>query len=174
MYLQKGAWNGKQILPAAWIEEATTFKIQQPAAPGQDLESAKKNSDWLQGYCYQFWRTRHDAYRGDGAFGQFTIVMPDQDAVICITSETANMAGELDLVWKYLLPAMKEKVLPPEKISQARLKQKLSSLALLPPKAQATSPVAARISGKSFKIDERRQMFKACRSSFRKIPAPSP
>ena len=152
LYLQKGAWNGKQILPAAWIEEATTFKIQQPVAPGRDLESAKKTSDWLQGYCYQFWRTRHNTYRADGAFGQFTIIMPDQDAVICITSETASMSDELNLVWKYLLPAMKEKTLPPDPVSQARLKQKLSSLALLPPKAQATSPVVAGISGKSFKI----------------------
>jgi len=37
-YLQKGTWNGRNILPAAWIEEATTFKIQQPAASGTDLE----------------------------------------------------------------------------------------------------------------------------------------
>jgi len=152
MYLQKGAWTGKQILPAAWVEEATTFKIQQPAEAGKDLEDAKKTSEWHQGYCYQFWRTRHNAYRADGAFGQYTIIMPDQDAVICITSESASMAGEFDLIWQYLLPAMKETVLPPDQISQARLKQKLSSLALLPPKAQATSPVAAGISGKSFKI----------------------
>ena len=153
LYLQKGVWNGKQILPAAWIEEATTFKIQQPASPGQDLAEAKKNSEWHQGYCYQFWRTRHDAYRADGAFGQYTIVMPDQDAVICITGESASMAGEFDLMWQYLLPALKENVLPPDPVAQARLKQKLSSLALLPPKAQATSPVALKISSKTFKIE---------------------
>jgi CubicO group peptidase (beta-lactamase class C family) len=153
LYLQKGAWNDKPILPAAWIEEATTFKIQQPAASGQDLEDTKKTSEWHQGYGYQFWRTRHDAYRADGAFGQYTIVLPDQDAVICITGESASMPGEFDLIWEYLLPAMKENVLPPDPVSQARLKQKLASLALLPPKAQATSPLMAGISGKSFKIE---------------------
>ena len=153
LYLQKGEWNGKQILPAAWIEEATTFKIQQPAAAGQNLEMAKKTNDWLQGYGYQFWRSRHDAYRADGAFGQYTFVLPDQDAVICITGETGSMAGEFDLIWHYLLPAMKENALPPDPVAQARLKRKLSSLALLPPKAQATSPVAAGISGKTFKIE---------------------
>jgi CubicO group peptidase (beta-lactamase class C family) len=152
LYLQKGAWNDKQILPAAWIEAATTFKIQQPADAGKDLKELKKTSDWHQGYCYQFWRCRHKAFRGDGAFGQFTIVMPDQDTVICITSETANMGTEMDLIWEYLLPAMKGTVLPPDPVALARLKQKLSSLALLPPKVQATSPVASGISGKSFKI----------------------
>jgi CubicO group peptidase (beta-lactamase class C family) len=30
LLLQKGKWNGKQLLPAAWIEEATRFHIQQP------------------------------------------------------------------------------------------------------------------------------------------------
>ena len=154
LYLQKGVWNGKQILPATWIEEATTFKIQQPPSPGQDLAEAKKNSEWHQGYGYQFWRTRHDAYRADGAFGQYTIVLPNQDAVICITGESSSMAGEFDLMWQYLLPAMKENVLLPDPVSQARLKQKLASLALLPPKAQATSPVAAMISGKTFKIED--------------------
>jgi CubicO group peptidase (beta-lactamase class C family) len=153
LYLQKGVWNGKPILPAAWIEEATTFKIQQPVEAGKDLEEVKKISEWHQGYCYQFWRTRHDCYRADGAYGQYTFVMNNQDAVICITGETGNMAGEFDLIWQYLLPAMKENTLPPDPAAQARLKQKLASLTVLPPKAQATSPVAAKISGKTFKIE---------------------
>jgi hypothetical protein len=36
-------------------------------------------SDWEQGYGYQFWRCRHGVYRGDGAFGQYCIVMPEQE-----------------------------------------------------------------------------------------------
>jgi CubicO group peptidase (beta-lactamase class C family) len=154
LYLQNGVWNGKQILPAAWVAEATTFKIQQPAAAEARLEELKRTSEWHQGYCYQFWRCRHNAYRGDGAFGQYVIVMPDQDAVIAITSESASMAGEMNLIWEHLLPAMKEKTLPPDEKSQSRLKRRLSSLALLPPKGQASSPLAARISGKRFKIGD--------------------
>ena len=93
------------------MNEATTFKIQQPVAdkPGRP----KEQNDWMQGYCYQFWRCQHDGFRGDGAFGQFTIVLPKQDAVIVMTSETNNMQGELDLVWQHLLPAFKPKALPP-------------------------------------------------------------
>jgi len=104
LFLQKGKWMGKQILPASWIEEATAFKIDN--APGMD-QTRKDSSDWRQGYCYQFWRCRNNAYRGDGAFGQYMIVMPEQDAVIAITSETPNMQEELNLVWQYLLPALK-------------------------------------------------------------------
>jgi len=152
-YLQKGVWNGRQILPQAWIDEATTFKIQQPAAAGADLEKLKQTSDWHQGYCYQFWRCRHDAYRGDGAMGQYTIVMPHQEAVIVITSETDSMQGEMDLVWQYLLPAIKEQPLPADAHSEAQLKQKLASLALPLPQGQPTSPVTGNISGNTFKIE---------------------
>jgi CubicO group peptidase (beta-lactamase class C family) len=150
LYLQQGAWHGRQILPARWVEEATTFKIQQPlpAKPGRPNEQ----NDWLQGYAYQFWRCTRQAYRGDGAFGQFTIVLPGQDAVIAITSESKDMQGQLDLVWEHLLPAIKASPLPADRSAEARLQQTLASLALPMPKGRSTSPVAGRISGKTFKL----------------------
>ncbi|HWZ04937.1 MAG TPA: serine hydrolase [Mucilaginibacter sp.] len=127
LYLQKGIWNGKQLLPKGWVEEATTFKIDQ--APGV-AQSKKDSSDWMQGYCYQFWRCRHNAFRADGAFGQYIIVMPDQDAVIAITSESADMQGELNLVWRYLLPAMHKQALPVNKKLDEALSRHLANLSL--------------------------------------------
>lgn len=146
-YLQKGVWNDRQILPAEWVQQATSFKIQQP---GTDLEKLKRESDWHQGYCYQFWRCRHNAFRGDGAFGQFTVVMPEQDAVIAITSESPSMQNELDLVWQHLLPAIQPASLPPNPGSAAELKHRLRALTLEPPKACSTAPTASRITGKTF------------------------
>ena len=85
------------MVPAAWIETATARQTSNGSNPA---------SDWEQGYGYQFWRCRHGFYRGDGAFGQFCIVMPEQDAVVAITSGTRNLQGVLNLVWDKLLPAM--------------------------------------------------------------------
>jgi hypothetical protein len=150
LYLQKGKWNGKQILPASWVEEATTFKIQQ-TAPAKPSRPDAQN-DWLQGYGYQFWRCQHKAFRGDGAFGQFTIVMPEQDAVVIMTSETKDMQGQLDLVWKHLLSAMSDQPLPQDATASANLNKTLASLALAPLKVSSTSPAAARVAGKTFKI----------------------
>ena len=151
LYLQKGVWHGRQILPAQWIDEATTFKIQQPLPekPGRPNDQ----NDWLQGYCYQFWRCRHNAFRGDGAFGQFMIVMPEQDAVVAITAETSDMQGELDLVWEHLLPAMQPAPLRRDRQAEARLRQTLSSLMLAPPQGRPSSPLAGRVSGKAFALD---------------------
>src|SRR5262245_43043714 len=95
LYLQKGMWNGKQLVPAAWVEAATARQTSNGSNP---------MSDWEQGYGYQFWRCRHDAYRGDGAFGQYCVVLPEQDAVIAITSGVRDMQAVLNLVWDKLLP----------------------------------------------------------------------
>jgi len=138
------------LLPAAWVEEATTFKIDQ--APGL-AQSFRDSNDWVQGYCYQFWRCRHDAFRADGAYGQYIIVMPDQDAVIAITAETPDMQSELNLVWEYLLPALGPDPLPENPIAADKLEQELAALALPLPEKSASEVVESRISGRSFTMD---------------------
>ncbi len=95
LYRSGGLWQGTRILPAAWVAEATRCQTPNPDEP---------NIDWQQGYGFQFWMARH-GYRGDGAYGQFAIVLPEQQAVIALTAETENMQGVLDLVWTHLLPA---------------------------------------------------------------------
>ncbi|MEQ1748467.1 MAG: serine hydrolase [Prosthecobacter sp.] len=145
LLLQKGKWNGEQLIPAAWIDEATRFHIQQPGEDKKDRPKAQ--NDWLQGYGYQFWRCQNGAFRGDGAFGQFTIVMPEQDAVIVMTSENKNMQGQIDLVWKHLLPAFETKA------PSLALGERLRTLKLTPPKGGKTSPTSALITGKTFKLE---------------------
>lgn len=146
LFLQNGKWNGKKILPASWIEEASTKKIlQSPDAP----QSKRDSSDWLQGYCYQMWRCRHNAFRGDGAFGQFMIVMPEQDAVLAITAESADLQEEINLVWDYLLPAFKKDKLSADDAAVSRLQEKVKSLALPIPQKNSGS-LATTISGKTF------------------------
>jgi Beta-lactamase len=151
LYLQKGVWKGLQLLPKEWIEEATTTEIEQ--APPGTPQSKIDSSDWLQGYGYFFWRCRHHMYRADGAFGQYIIVMPDQDAVVVITAEISNMQNEINLVWKYLLPGIHNDKLPADRNGDAMLNQKLASLALPVPAKSIGSPLQTQIEGKVFKIE---------------------
>jgi CubicO group peptidase (beta-lactamase class C family) len=158
LYLQKGKWNGKQIIPAAWVEEATTFKIDQaPDAP----QSKKDSSDWMQGYCYQFWRCRHNAFRADGAYGQFIIIMPEKDAVVAITAESPDMQDEINMVWNYLLPAMKDEPLPENAQAAETLKQRLSALALPLPAKVPDSPVASLVSSKTFRLESNSMKYES-------------
>ena len=79
--------------------------MQAPVWTGKDTKA--KDSDWIQGYCYQMWRCRNNAYRADGANGQFIIILPEKDAVIVTTANVNDMQAEINLIWKYLLPALK-------------------------------------------------------------------
>ena len=119
LYLQKGQWQGKQLIPSEWIEQATSKQVSNGSDPTQD---------WDQGYGFQFWRCRYDAYRGDGKDGQFCIVLPKLDAVIAITANTSDMQAELNLVWNKLLPAMHDEPLPEDKTGVAKLKEVLDKL----------------------------------------------
>lgn len=147
-YLQKGKWNGKQLLQKKWIEEATSVKIYQ----NPEMTQSKRDSshDGVQGYCYQFWRARNNSYQANGAYGQFVLVMPDKDAVVIFTAESPDMWGQLDMVWKYLYPGIQDKALPPNENSSNELKQRLASLALPIPEKTANDSVESEISGKTF------------------------
>lgn len=166
LYLQKGNWHGKQILPAAWVEEATSFKIQQ-ATEKLPAHLTKDSSDWHQGYCYQFWRSRNNAYRADGAFGQFILVMPDQDAVLAITAESPDMQDELNLVSKYLLPAMHKDKLPANAPMAASLKQQLSALALPVPARSSGTPLVSTVSGRTFTLSANEKNIEAISFQFK-------
>lgn len=154
LYLQKGMWNGKQVIPAEWVEEATTFKIDQ--SPGA-LPEVKSRSDWMQGYCYQFWRSRNNAFRADGAYGQYIIIMPEKDAVVAITCESPDMQDEINLVWDYLLPAMQDAMLPEDRESLTMLKERLAALALPVPVEKPDSRLAGELSGKRFVFGDPQQ-----------------
>ncbi|MDF3145094.1 serine hydrolase domain-containing protein, partial [Streptomyces sp. T21Q-yed] len=98
LYLRGGVWEGERLMPEWWVAEATRPQI---STAGDGL-----GNDWQRGYGFKFWMSRH-GYRGDGAFGQFCVVLPEHDAVIATTADTWHMPGLLDLVWEHLLPAMR-------------------------------------------------------------------
>ena len=111
LLLQKGVWNGKQLIPEEWVSEMSKKQVES-INPGTRLEQAaergmtKETSDWMQGYGYQMWRCRPGCFRADGARGQYIIVVPDKNAVIAITSNVGDLQAELNLVWNRILPIL--------------------------------------------------------------------
>ncbi|MGC4944340.1 serine hydrolase domain-containing protein [Kribbella sp. DT2] len=100
LLVQRGEWEGKQLVPAAWIDAATSAQVD---------NSNQDNPDWKQGYGYQFWRGRHNSYRGDGAFGQYVLVLPDHDSAVLITSASPDMQATMNVIWDHLLPVLEGK-----------------------------------------------------------------
>ncbi len=157
LYLRKGDWNGKRLLPAAWVEEATALQVANGSSP---------RSDWDQGYGYQFWRSRHRSYRGDGAFGQYCLVLPRQDAVVAITAGVRDMQAPMNLVWEKLLPAMNTDALPEDAAARRRLAEKLASLKVRLPAGEITTPLAAKISGRWYRFPENERGLQAVALDF--------
>lgn len=77
-YANGGEWNGKQVLPAKWIEEATSFQV----------KTVKKGQiDVTKGYGFGFWQTSlPNTYRAYGLHGQLGYVFTDKNAVLVINT----------------------------------------------------------------------------------------
>ena len=119
LYLDDGVWDGRRLLPAGWVGDASAVQIANPQ---------REEPDWQQGYGFQLWMSRH-GYRGDGAFGQYMVVLPEHDAVVAMFSCTEQMQVVLDLMWEHLLPAMHADELPPSPADDV-LARRLATLAL--------------------------------------------
>jgi hypothetical protein len=90
--LQKGNWEGRQLLPAAWIDEATRKQI----------SNGNMDNDWGMGYGYQFWRCQPEGvFRGDGMYGQNMVICPDDDIVI-VMNTNGDHGRSLKMCWELL------------------------------------------------------------------------
>lgn len=127
LYLQRGKWNGTQLISEEWVAEAASKHI--------ETADQQQAPDWRQGYGFQFWMSRH-GYRGDGAYGQFCVILPDHDTVVATTASTRDMQAILEAMWTYLLPALDRPVA--DDSSQAELASRLSALELPAYQAGAT------------------------------------
>jgi len=71
LYLHHGQWNGRQIVPASWVEQSTTDQVADP----------------FHEYGYLWWLDRADGYAFmAGLYGQLAAVIPDRDLVVVITA----------------------------------------------------------------------------------------
>jgi hypothetical protein len=96
LHLDDGCFDGRRVLPEGWVAQASSVQIENPQRP---------EPDWSQGYGFQLWMCQH-GYRGDGAFGQYMVVLPEQDTVVAFFSTTEPMQPFLDLLWEGLVPAI--------------------------------------------------------------------
>lgn len=148
LYLQEGVWNGRQLVAKEWIAEATSKQIENGTDP---------DSDWAQGYGYQFWRCRHGMYRGDGAYGQLCIVLPELDSVIAVTSGVEPIHEIVNRIWQHLLPAIqtglfweRDKRLAED---QKALEQVIEELEYTTPEGFAQTPAGLEAFSRSYRLE---------------------
>ena len=90
LLLQNGEWNGKQLIPAEWVKEATSKQVENGS----------------EGYGYLFWAGPEGSFRADGKYGQFVILMRDKNAVVTVTAESRDAGALLRAVFEEIYPQL--------------------------------------------------------------------
>ncbi len=93
MLLRGGMYEGNRIVSESWCKTATTAIAD---------NSCNGTPDWVAGYGYQFWRNARGGFRGDGAYGQLCVVLPEEDTVFVQLAEAGNMQTELTHIYELL------------------------------------------------------------------------
>jgi len=133
LLLRRGVWGDRRILSDEWVGLATGRQVE--TVPDR---AAAADSDWAQGYGFQHWQARH-GFRGDGAIGQFCLVLPEQDAVVAIQAQSPDMQQTLDAAWRHLLPAFGGPGTPD---ADAELARRLAAATLPPLRVDGAEPAA--------------------------------
>ena len=162
LYLNRGKWNDEYVLSPFWVDLATA---RQTWSGWQNVgvKALGEGTDWEQGYCFQFWRCTHGAYRADGAGGQYTVVMPEQDMVVSAHAGIDDFQKELNLIWDNLLPGVKDAPLPEDPVVQAALNQRLANLEIKPLSVAVGVDSSDEWATKSFELKENPRGFRSVR-----------
>ena len=116
LYLNKGLWDGEQIVSTQWVEASTRQHI--PAT-------------LQEGYGYQWWVDDSGIYMALGYGGQYIVVVPEKELVVVFVSDLAEVDFYLpdQLLHMYILPAAKSsRPLPENSQGVARLISSLNDL----------------------------------------------
>ena len=173
LYLQKGRWDNKQILPARWIEESVTphsypKNYKDILDENGEKDSEASGGNWMatkflkpfqDGYGYQIWLDSSGSYAAMGTSGQYIIVNPEENLIVVATSKLTGLDTFLpvEMVEDYVLPAIKSDDTLPR---QEQYQQKLASFSKIPGSnvQKTTVPTlpetASRISGATYQLEK--------------------
>ena len=120
LYLNKGKWNGKQIIPESWAEASVTKKVD--------------SIEGTYGYGYQLWmEERPGSFEYNGMLGQNVLIYPDVDMVIVTNAGNEELFQDnvmLNIIRKYFpIDWMPKETLPENPIAYAKLQELTERLA---------------------------------------------
>ena len=131
LLLNKGNWNGEQLVSADYVTAACSRLIDGGA------KTTVPPTDGNQGYGYQVWQSKWPgSFRADGAMGQYTVVVPQEDLVVVILGMKLYGHEELACIWNQLMPGLKAAPLLPEKKLQKKLDKLCANASLKLPQGK--------------------------------------
>jgi len=147
LWLNRGAWNGQQLISAQWIEQMEARHID-CAAPGAPL------NDRNVGYCYQMWRSTYPgSVRFDGAYGQYIAMVPERDVAVVLLGVSHAPYDELKVIWDNLMPGVHDTPLTSDPAAK-KLQKRLAHWTLPTPKGRSKVKAASAINGRTLTLND--------------------
>ncbi len=153
LYRNGGAWEGRQIVSAAWVRES----VKPRSVVSESLR-----------YGYQWWLQPSGGYAAKGYGGQLLWVVPELRLVVVMTGGSQDPGLPDTLTELFILPAVKgDGPLPANPEARARLAATIQAVAQPQPQAVPLLPRIARdIAGKTYTMDDNGYGWKSFSLSF--------
>lgn len=143
-----GQFEGKQILPEAYLREATSYQI----------SNFVNKATIQEGYGYQFWRTSGNGFGCFGMGSQIAICLPDLDMVIVMTGDTQEMEtrqyAAYHLFFDLVYPEIQNLTASINKKDVQILKEMTSNLVLQTAPGSSSHPMMQEINHKKYVLDD--------------------
>jgi CubicO group peptidase (beta-lactamase class C family) len=148
LYLNHGIGDGRQIIPAAWVDASTADHI---STERQAYAGYQYGYQWWLG-----WMQSPGFHTASGYGGQYIFVIPEKKLVVVFTGELSGYNYD-DVLPKalaetYILPAIQsENPLPPNPEAASRLETLIQTVSQPHPQPVSTLPtLAGQVSGKTY------------------------
>jgi CubicO group peptidase (beta-lactamase class C family) len=162
LYLRGGVWEGRQILPASWIEGVRQADVDMREGWARDLR-----------YGSQFWvMPKQDAYLAVGYHRQLIVVMPKLDIVAVVTgasrfstpsgTPTSPRYGFGTLVGNLAAAVTSDAAIAADPAATAELAERVKQAAIEKPAPKGgSSALAKAVSGKTWRFASNDLRFRA-------------
>ncbi len=95
LLLQDGMWDGRAVLPAAWVRRMPAETV--------DTSAVTRGTQYTHGYGLGVWLDRNSTYRMDGLYGQYAVISPSQQSAVTVTAHTERDADLLTAIHTKIL-----------------------------------------------------------------------
>ena len=145
-----GVYEGKELLPSAYVREATARQIDNATTGHRSLISGR-------GYGYQIWRAFHDGYSFTGMGGQLALTFPSLDLIAVFIGDSQGhpdpYGGVVEALKYRIVDPLAAGDASPDPEGEKELAERVSSLSLALPAGKAASPLAKEIAGKNYRLN---------------------
>ena len=148
--LNKGSWNGEQILNKEYIEKATSCLSFNNFTDIYNYNTC--------GYGYQFWRTYENSFYFNGMGCQYAVCVPDKDIILIYNGDNQGKEAVRDVViddfFSLIVDTAQDHSLKENVDAKAMLSDVVSGLELICARGKKHSEIEKDINNITYKLQK--------------------